>query len=218
MLDYAKEMMQSLESLYRYSDKLNRDLLFHFSFVLYVYNSEVYGVDYVHTFFDLDRLDIPEDAAKIGLVGKVGAYINHEPACNIVEKLVLCSGKKMTVLEVLFENCSSNQLNLKQGAFRVIKDAFSKIGSNQDILRQYNADKSMADSIFELVMQNWEFPIKGFANAMEDVFDNYLTMFPTQEDRIQLMKDILTKYPCSSRRKYASLRLLLKSIDVDAHL
>ncbi len=176
------------------------------------------GQDYKLKYFDMDSLKIPEDSARVGLVAKVGAYLHHEANANITEKIVTFLGRKLTILEVLQENCATNQLNLKQSAFRVLKDAFGKIGGNPTMLEQYKSSKITGDEIFELVMQNWEFPIKGFANAMEDVFSNYLTMFPTQEEKVQLMNDILTKYPANSRRKYASLRLLLRGVDIDVYL
>jgi hypothetical protein len=216
--DAAKLMMTHLDSLYRYADKLGRDLLFHFSFLMYVYSSETEGGEkYRFKFFNMDT-GIPEEPARIALVAKAGAFLHNGKGIDLTEKVVTFQGKQQTLLEVLRENCATNQLNLKTSAFRVLKDAFDKIGKQEQLLAQFNADKATGEAIFELVMQNWEFPIRGFANAMEDVFANYITLFPGEDERLQLMKSILLKYPSKTRRKYASLRLLLKGVDIDKYL
>lgn len=209
-------LYKNLERLYEFAEKLNRDLLFHVSFVSLLLKID--NPNYSEEFFNLDLSGLKDDAAQVALVSRIGAFLNHGSAFSLTAKLVTIGGNKLTLLEALENNCSVNQLNLKQSAFKVLKDSFDKISRSEELSAEYHADTVTADNMFELVMQNWEFPIRGFGNAMEDVFDKYLLLFPTQETKIKLLQQILQKYPGPSRRKYASLRLILKGVDVDEYL
>jgi hypothetical protein len=209
-------LYKDLESLYEFSEKLNRDLLFHVSFVSLLL--KIGNPNYTEEFFNLDLSGLKDDAAQVALVSRIGAFLNHGSNFSLAAKLITISGNKITILEGLHVNCSVNQLNLKQSAFKVLKDSFDKISRSAELSAEYHADPSTASQMFELVMQNWEFPIRGFGNAMEDVFEKYLLLFPTQETKVKLLQEILLKYPGATRRKYASLRLILKGVDVDEYL
>lgn len=209
-------LYKSLESLYQFSEKLNRDLLFHVSFVSLLL--KINSPNYTEEFFNLDLSGLKDEAAQVALVSRIGAFLNHGSAFSLSAPIITIGGRKITLLDALHENCSVNQLNLKQSAFKVLKDSFDKISRSDELSVQYNADSATAGRMFELIMQNWEFPIRGFGNAMEDVFENYLLLFPTQELKLKLLQEILLKYPGPTRRKYASLRLILKGVDVDEYL
>lgn len=212
------QLVKDLESIYQFSDKVNRDLLFHVSFMVYLLNNDLLGQDYRFKFFDIDSLGIHNDCAKIAIVSKIGAFLHYEKTMDFKEKMISFKNEKHTLFDLLQDACSTNQLNLKQTAFRVLKDAFDKIGKSESLVVQYNADEDLKASLFQLVMQNWEFPIRGFANSMEDVFCNYLTLYSGEEIKLKLMKQILVEFPGNSRRKFASLRLILKGVDIDEFL
>ena len=212
------KLILDLESVYKFSDKVNRDMLFHVSFIIYLLNSEVHGAEYRYKFFDIDSLGIDGDCAKIAIVSKVGAFLHHEKTADINEAFILFRGSKTTLFEQLQDACSTNQLNLKSTAFRTLKDAFDKIAKNESLFKQYVSNLELQKTLFQLVMQNWEFPIRGFANSMEDVFSNYLDLYPTEQEKLALMKQIVTEFPSNSRRKFASLKLVLRGVDVDEFL
>ena len=212
-------MIDQLNTLYQYSEKMNRDLLFHFSFLLYKFRSEGKdGSSYRFEYFDASDGSMNDDTTSVGIVSKIGAYLNYESNVDLEEKVISLPSRKATVLEVLQENCSKNQLNLKQSAFKTLRDAFDKISKNEQMRDQYHSNSTTSDSIFTIIMQNWEFPLKGFANSMEDVFANYLLLYPTQKDKLDLMNKILVNFPSKTRRKYASLRLMMKGIEIDEFL
>lgn len=211
-------LIQELESVYKFSDKVNRDMLYHVSYVVYQLNSENLGKEYRYSYFDIDALGIENDCAKIAIVSKVGAFLNHEKTADLQDKLITFRGEKSTLFDQLQDSCSTNQLNLKQSAFRVLRDACDKIARNETLFKQYQADQELQKSLFQLVMQNWEFPIRGFANSMEEVFANYLNLYPTEAEKLALMKQIVTEFPSNSRRKFASLKLILRGVDVDEFL
>lgn len=216
--DKKTQLITNLESVYKFSDKINRDMLYHVSFVVYLLNSEIKGPEYRYSYFDVDSLGIENDCAKIAIVSKIGAFLNFEKKADLKDKLITFRGQKFTLFDQLQESCSTNQLNLKQSAFRVLKDACDKIAKNDFIFKQYQTDKELQKNLFQLIMQNWEFPIRGFANNMEDVFSNYLSLFPTEQDKLALMKQIVSEFPSNSRRKFASLKLILRGVDIDEFL
>lgn len=212
------KFVSDLETIYNFSDKVNRDLLFHVSFMVYLLNTDLLGPTYRFQFFDIDSLGLQSDCAKIAIVSKIGAFLHYEKNMDFKETMISFKGEKHTLFSLLQDTCGTNQLTLKQTAFRVLKDAFDKIGKNESLKAQYEADESLKTSLFQLVMQNWEFPIRGFANTMEDIFCNYLTLFDGEEDKLNLMKQIMSEFPANSRRKFASLRLILKGVDIDQFL
>jgi hypothetical protein len=214
----CEQLAANLESVYNFSDKVNRDLLFHVSSMVYLINSELQGKDYRLKYFDIDSLGIENECGKLAITAKIGAYMHYEKTLELNEKLIVFRGEKHTLFQLLQEACNTNQLNLKQTAFRVLRDAFDKIGKNEQLRSQYAKDETLAKELFELVMQNWEFPIRGFANSMEEVFFNYLTLFPSEAEKVALMKRIVKEFPSNTRRKFASLRLILRGVDIDEYL
>lgn len=214
----CSQMVADLESLSEYSEKLGRDLLFHISFLIYKCQSEKDQANFRYKYFDYSHGLLKEEPACVSIVSRIGAFMNIENTLDLEDKLIRLPKRQFTILEFLHDNCAKNQLNLKQSAFKVLRDAFNKIASTESMAKQYHANASMSKQIFNLIMLNWEFPLKGFANSMEDVFANYLQLFPSEKDKLQLAKNILDNFPSKTRRKYATLRLITKGVDVDEYI
>jgi len=214
----CRQVVADLESLSEYAEKLGRDLLFHISFLIYKCESEKDKSSFRYRYFDYSDDRLKEEPVCVSIVSRIGAFMNYESELDLEDKLIKLPKKQLTILEFLHENCAKNQLHLKQSAFKVLRDAFNKIASIEGMAKQYHANTAMSKQIFNLIMLNWEFPLKGFANSMEDVFANYLLLFPAERDKLQLAKSILDNYPSKTRRKYATLRLLTKGIDVDEYI
>ena len=50
----CEQLAANLESVYNFSDQVNRELLFHVSSMVYLINSELQGKDYRLKYFDIE--------------------------------------------------------------------------------------------------------------------------------------------------------------------
>lgn len=78
----------------------------------------------------------------------------------------------------------------------------------------FRENAKIRDEIFEIIIQSWEFPIRGFSNFMEDLFSSFVKCMYIEE-----LPDLLDKIhevcKAPTRRKFASTKILLKHMPLE---
>lgn len=110
-----------------------------------------------------------------------------------------------------------SQINIKQNAFRVLNDFLKIISTTEESCEELRASINLRNSIFDIILQSWEFPIRGFANFMEEVFENFIKCLNSEEIG-KLIGDIEAICTAPTRRKFASSRIVLKHITIEEFL
>lgn len=218
-LSTAQKLLDGMEVLFGFSEKMSRDILFHFAFLTFMFHSETGSGDYRLKFFDFDSgPQLREEAARLAVLAKCQAYIHYTAALPLKEKLVRMRGNHWSVLETLLQYSGINQVNIKQQAFKALRELFGKVGDSEELSAEFAGDQPLRERVLAHIMENWEYPVRGFSNMMDDVFASYLGAFKQEGQRLVIMQTVIREYSDNSRRKYASLRLLLKGVNIDDYL
>lgn len=84
------------------------------------------------------------------------------------------------------------------------------------------ANTPLINQIFHSLLQNWEFPIKGFGNFVEGLFDNYLMCISDAQSSSSantIYEDLLERIEAmdfkNTKRRFNSLKILLKYLHSD---
>ena len=208
-----------LRLLFNDSPKLNRDLLFHTSFLVYHHQILNKNTNFRIEFFQ-DTHKLEGDAAHVTNIAKARAYVNYGDEYIIDEKLLTDyedSNNQITLLEMLVKYCHFSQINIKQNAFRVINDFLKRIWKDEILAESFRQNPKIKHQIFEIIVQSWEYPIRGFANFMEDVFGNFVKCL-NKTEIYNLLDHIQTICKAPTRRRFASSRIVLDFITIDEFL
>ena len=216
------EIVEKLNLLFPDAPKLNRDLLFHTSFLVYHYHLLKGESDFRKKFFS-EGHELQGDAVHVTNIAKSRAYINYGDDYYLGEPLVpdfetdQKSPKKLPLLEMLVKYAHYSQINVKQNAFRVINEFLRRIAKEQKLKEKLREHQNLKEGVFEIIVQSWEFPIRGFANFMEEVFSNFVKCL-NQDEIKGLIDKIQAICTAPTRRRFASSRIILEHVTIDEFL
>lgn len=215
-LDFINKTATVLKELFKEAPKLNRDLLFHICYLVYHHQILNGNADFRFEFFE-NTHNLEGDAIPVSNIAKSRAFINYTDEYNLNEKLINSDDGKVTIIAALVKYSHYSQINIKQNAFRVLNDFLKRISLKKELAVDFKASSDLRNSVFEIILQSWEFPIRGFANFMEEVFGNFVKCLDESEIG-SLIEQIELICTAPTRRKFASSRIVLKHITIEEFL
>jgi len=214
-----QSLVSSINRLFRQSPKLNRDLLFQMGFIVYNYwllsDKEHHKVG-----FFAESHQLEGDAVHVTLISKCRSFLNCEDNWDVTEKLIPLTKdgtELITIIDLLLKYCHYSQINIKQNAFRVLKDYLSIISRSDNLKSQFKTESDVRANILNMILVSWEFPIRGFANYMEDIFSHFVKCLDLEDTRalVVTIHEVCTR---ASRRRYASLRIIMDYFSLEEFL
>lgn len=206
-----------LVGLFSDGPRLNRDILLYTCHLVY-HNEMLKGnLDYKLEYFSNSH-QLEGDAVHVVMISKAKAFVNYPNSAYLVEEKLVPqedpAAEKKTILETLIKYAHFSQINIKQGAFRVLEDYLRRIQREEALRQSFRSNSGVRDEIFEIIIQSWEFPIRGFSNFMEDLFSSFVKCL--YEDQLpDLLDKIHEVCKAPTRRKFASTKILLKHMPLD---
>jgi hypothetical protein len=174
-------------------------------------------------FFNELGKDLPDEIWRISTIARISGYVNQPRSFRLDEPLIgrIEDGKKVDLITALMTLATINQINIKQNSFRAMHELFVRISGDKAMKAELCANRGLIKSIFRLLIENWEFPIKGFGNFIEDIFNKYLVCIKDSvthggksvyEDILDAIEGMEFK---STKRRYASLKVLLNYLTIE---
>lgn len=179
--------------------------------------------DAYNYFFNELGKDLPEEVWRVSMIAKISGYVNQPRKFLLSDKVIekFEPNAKVDVFTALINLAGINQINIKQNAFRSMIELFAVILQSKDLKIEMSANETLIKDLFKLLIQNWEFPIKGFGNFIEDLFNRYLssvnpdTVISGKNIYDEILHRIESMEFKQTKRRYSSLKVLLNYVPTD---
>jgi len=122
--------------------------------------------DVYNYFFNELGKDLPEEVWKVTMIAKISGYVNQPRVFKLSDKIIekFDPSQKVDIFTALINLAGINQINIKQNAFRAMMELFFVILQSKALKDELSTNENLIKALFKLLIQNWEFPIKGFGN------------------------------------------------------
>jgi len=153
---------------------------------------------------------------------------------SIVRSLVVCKDnfdvfqKFKTIPESAYSlathGCVEPNTNLRHYSFKTLSVILEPIQNREETRRKFLEKGNQHLELFELLLKNWESPIKGITHQIEEVLRTLIKILSNQapeakERTIEDLKDRITSLNAgNSKKKYNALAVLMEHIDVESLL